>query len=118
MSRARYTYKNVRNVSPHFKLAVFDEAIRREVTMADVIGSLLAERFNERYILSGEKSIGADMNGDQFRIRIPTSLALKIWRESRKSGETESSVVLSTLAEHFGLIHEPVKKGRKRATAA
>jgi hypothetical protein len=117
MTRSRYVYKNVRSVSPHIKLAVFEEAVRREVTMSDVVGSVLGERFGVPYVLSGEKSIGVDLDGDQFRIRIPSALGQKIWRESRKTGETESSVVLGTIAAHFDLLHEPVKKGRRRVVA-
>ena len=111
MRRDKYVYKNIRSVPPHIKLAVFESAVAHEQTMTDVIGSILADKFNTHYILSGEKSIGADMEGDQFRIRIPPGLGQRIWRESRKTGETESSVVLSAIAAHFGLEHEPVKRG-------
>lgn len=117
MTRARYVYKNIRSVPPHIKLAVFERALEQEVTMTDVIGTVLAGRFGTSYVLSGEKTIGVDLEGDQFRIRIPPGLATKIWRQSRTTGETESSVVLSALAAYFGLEHEPVKRGRKRAVA-
>jgi hypothetical protein len=117
MSRARYVYKNVRSVPPATKLSVFEAAVENEVTMTDVIGTVLAEHFGVAYILSGEKSIGVDLEGDQFRIKLPPSLAQKIWKESRATGETESSVVLRVLAEHFGLEHVAVKRGRKRAAA-
>ena len=118
MTRTRYVYKNVRSVPPAVKLAVFEAAVEREVTMTDVIGTILAERFGTTYRLSGEKSIGVDLEGDQFRIKIPPGLGMKIWRESRATGETESSVVIRVLAAHFGLEHVPVKRGRKRAAAA
>lgn len=118
MTRARYVYKNVRSVTPDIKLKVFEVAVEREVTMTDVIGSILADEFSTTYVLSGEKSIGADLEGDQFRIRIPPVLQLRISQRARKTGQTESSVVLGTLAAHFGLEHVPVKRGRKRAAAA
>ncbi len=115
--RSRYIYRNVRSVPASIKLAVFDEAIKRSCTMSDVIGTILAEKFGGTYVTSGERSIGVDFEGTQFRIQIPLRLSEKLWKQARLTGETESSVVLSTVAEYFGLEHTPVKKGRKRAAA-
>jgi len=115
VSRDKYVLKNIRSVSPHIKLAVFEEAIARQITMSDVIGSALAEKFHRPYELSGEKSIRADLNGDQFMIQIPRALQARIASRARLTRETESSVVLGVLAEHFGLIHQPVRRGRRHA---
>lgn len=115
--RSRYVYRNVRNVPVHIKQAVAEEAVERGCTMSDVIGMVLAERFGGQYVMSGERSIGVDLDGDQFRIQLPVTFGEKIWKQSRKTGETESSVVLRTLADHFGVPFERVKRGRKRAAA-
>jgi hypothetical protein len=118
MSRTRYVYKNVRSVPPAVKLAVFEDAVRREMTMGDIIGLRLGEHFDRKYLPSGEKSIGVDLEGDQFRFQIPEAIARAVWHESRQTGETESSVVLRIVAEGYGLEHVPVKRGRKRTAAA
>jgi len=117
ITRDRYVYKNVRSVPPAIKLAVFDEAIAREVTMSDVVGEILGNHFGVTYELSGEKSIGVELEATQFRIQIPRSLQLRITLRSRKTVHTESSVVLGILADHFGIEYAPVRKGRKRAAA-
>ncbi len=117
MSRDRYVYKNVRNVPAEVKLAVFEEAVRREVTMSDVVGEILADHFGTKYEVSGEKSIGVELEASQFRIQIPRSLQLRITMRSRKTVHTESSVVLGILADHFGIEYAAVRKGRKRAAA-
>lgn len=117
MSRNNYVYKNVRSVSPYFKQALLQEALEWGVTMSDVIGTLLANHYSESYVLSGNKSIGVELT-DQLRFKIPRAVALRINFDARRTGETESSVVLGILAAHYGLIHEPVRKGRKRAVEA
>lgn len=117
MSRDKYVYKNVRSVPAAVKLAVFDEAVAREVTMSDVVGEILGNHFGVNYEPSGEKSIGVELEATQFRIQIPRSLQLRITLRSRKTVLTESSVVLGILAEHFGIDYEPVRKGRKATVA-
>ena len=117
--RSHYHVKNVRSVSPHIKLAVFEEAIRRQITMNDVIGEILATAYDKLYELSGEKTIGAEINGDQFRVLLPEPILKEVWTDARRTKQTESSVILGRIAERFGLIHEPVRKGRKgRAVAS
>ena len=115
--RSRYLVKNVRSVSPHIKLAVFEEAVSRQVTMNDVIGEILSESYRKPYELSGERSIGVDLEGDQFRLRLPEAIVKEVWTDARRTKQTESSVIIGRIAEHFGLIHEPVRKGRRTAAA-
>ena len=116
--RSRYVMKNVRSVSPHIKLAVFEEALKRQVTMNDVIGEILASSYGKSYELSGEKAIGVDVDGDQFRLRLPHSIVREVWNDARSTKQTESSAILGHIARHFGLLHEPVRKGRKARAAA
>jgi hypothetical protein len=113
--RNHYVYKNVKGVSPHIKLAVFEEAIRREVTLKDVVGGVLSNVYGKRFQESGEKAIGVELDGDQFRLRLPRAIVREVLNDARRTKQTESSAILGHLAEHFGLIHEPVRKGRKAA---
>lgn len=113
--RDDYILKNVRNVPLNVKRAVLNEALAQDITMNDVIGQVLGQRWGIPYQLSGEKSMGGEVTGDQMLFRVPVALDLHIRAAARAQKITESSVVCQTLATYFGLVYEPKKRtgGRK-----
>lgn len=120
MTRQDYTLKNVRNVPPNIKRAVVNEALAQDITMNDVIGQILGQHWSVPYELSGERSMGAEITGDQMLFRVPPAVDLHIRSAARAQKITESSVVLQVLALHFGLVYTPTKRsgGRKRRVEA
>ena len=117
MGRNDYLLKNVRNVPINIKRAVLNEALVQGVTMNDIIGQVLGARWSVAYELSGEKSMGGDLDGDQLLFRIPEELNTAIDRSARYQKITEASVVLQTLAAHFGLVYQPTKRGGRKPRA-
>lgn len=115
--RDDYILKNVRNVPINIKRAILNEALVQGVTMNDIIGQVLGARWSVYYEPSGEKSVGGDIDGDQLLFRIPVELDLEIRTSARYQKITESSVVLQTLAMHFGLTYAPTKRGGRKPRA-
>lgn len=115
--RDDYILKNVRNVPPNIKRAVVNEALAQDITMNDVIGQILGQHWSVPYALSGERSVGAEITGDQMLFRVPPTVDLHIRSSARSQKITESSVVLQVLSAHFGLVYQPTKRtgGRKRS---
>lgn len=118
--RDDYILKNVRNVPNNIKRAVVNEALARDITMNDVIGEILGQYWGVPYALSGERSMGAEIKGDQMLFRVPPAVDLHIRAAARQQKITESSVVLQVLALYFGLVYAPTKRtgGRKRSAKA
>lgn len=123
MSAVRDTYvtKNIRNVHPDVREAVLDVATSVGVTISDVVGGALSAAWDIPYELSGERAIGINQAySDQLNVHIPQEMAHRIWLVSRARGITESSLVQSVIADHYGLDYEPVRRGgtrRRRAGA-
>ena len=116
-NRTGYRDKNVRNVPAKLKRVVLNAALAEGVTMADLIGSTLAEKYGVVYYTNGRKTQRGDVNGDQFMLSLPPEVIDSITREARERGITESSVILDAIASRFGLIYTPTKRGRRvRAT--
>jgi hypothetical protein len=119
VTRDDYILKNVRNVPVNIKRAVVNEALAQDITMNDVVGQILGRHCLVPYQLSGERSMGAEITGDQMLFRVPPTVDLHIRADARAKKITESSVVLQILAEYFGLVYEPTKRtGRKRSVEA
>lgn len=112
MSRTNYRDKNVRNVPETVKRVVVSVAALHGTTMADLIGTLLGEKYGVVYYPTGRKSQRAS-NGDQFMLSLPPEIIDGITKEARERRITESSVVLSAIADKFGLIYTPTKRGRR-----
>jgi len=112
--RDDYVLKNVSSVPFNIKRAVLNEALARDITMNDVIGLVLAEHWGIPYALSGERSMGAEVKGDQMLFRIPEAMMTKISVLAREQKITQSSVVLQVLAAHYGLVYEPIKRTGRR----
>lgn len=113
MSRVDYRDKNVRNVPETVKRVVLNAALASEMTMADVVGAILGERYGVVYYPTGRKSQRGDTNGDQFMLSLPPEIIDGITREARENRITESSVVLAAIAAKYGLIYTPTKRGRR-----
>jgi hypothetical protein len=107
--------KNIRNVPPEVKGAVVEYSEVHGMTISDVVVMILTGYFGGE--LGGYTPSRGPSLGDQIHFFMSPGLAGKIWRESRKTGETESSCVISILARFFGIPYEPVLRGRKRAAA-
>lgn len=108
-----YAHRNVRNVKPHIRRAVVNEAAAYQLTISDVVGSVLAARYDLPYVSARTKPLGAEPTGSQFMLRLPVPLTDAIVREARDEGLTESSVVQLALAEHYGLVYTPTRRGRQ-----
>ena len=80
--------------------------------MADVVGALLGEKYGVVYYPTGRKSQRAS-NGDQFMLSLPPEIIDGVTREARERRITESSVILAAIADKFGLIYTPTKRGRR-----
>lgn len=115
MTRHLYVHKNVKNVPPEIRRAVVADARERAVTISDVVGELLARAWDLRYEASGETS-EPGLTGTQFVLRLPQEIVLRIYLASRVSGLTESSVILSALADHYGLEFLPKHLGGAERT--
>lgn len=113
MSRDGYRDKNVRNVPETVKRMVLYAARDAEMTMADVVGAILGERYGVVYYPTGRKSQRGDVDGDQFMLSLPPEIIDAITREARERGITESSVILAAIAARYGLIYTPTKRGRR-----
>jgi len=113
VSRVGYRDKNVRNVPETVKRVVLNAALAHDVTMADHVGAILGERYGVVYYATGRKTQRPDLNGDQFMLTLPPEVIDGITREARERGITESSVVLGAIADKYGLIYTPTKKGRR-----
>ena len=115
--RNDYVTRNVRNVPMTVKRAIFHEARAREIAMSDVIGEILGSRWSILYEPIGQPTQEREARGDQLIFDIPPLLDLQIKAAARAQKITESSVVLQTLATHYGLVYEPVRRrGRVKAS--
>ena len=117
MSRVGYRDKNVRNVPAKLKRVVLNAALAEGVTMADLIGATLGEKYGVVYYSNGRKTQRGDVNGNQFMLSLPPEVIDSITREARERGITESSVVLGAIAQKYGLIYTPTRRGRRVRTA-
>jgi hypothetical protein len=108
--RNDYVTRNVRNVPMTVKRAIFHEARAREIAMSDVIGQILSTHWQTPYEPIGEPTQEKEARGDQLIFRIPPLLDLRIKEAARAQKITESSAVLQTLAAHYGLVYEPVRR--------
>lgn len=115
--RVDYRDKNVRNVPETVKQVVLNAALAAEMTMADVVGIILGQRYGVIYTPSGRRTQRADRNGNQFMLSLPPEIIDSIAKEARERRITESSVVLTAICDKYGLIYTPTRRGR-RARAA
>lgn len=113
MTRTGYRDKNIRNVPETIKRALLNHALASGVTMADAAGLILGERYGVVYYTTGRKSQRADVTRDQLTLSVPFEIIEAITREGRERRVTESSVVLLALAEYFGLMYTPTRRGRR-----
>jgi hypothetical protein len=113
VSRVDYRDKNVRNVPAKLKRVVLNAALAEGVTMADLIGATLGEKYGVVYYSNGRKTQRGDANGNQFMLSLPPEVIDSITREARERRITESSVILDAIAAKYGLIYTPTKKGRR-----
>ena len=113
MSRDGYRDKNVRNVPETVKRVVLNAAVASGMTMADNVGAILGERYGVVYYPTGRRTQRPDLNGDQFMLSLPPEILDGITREARERGITESSVVLLAIADRYGLIYTPTRRGRR-----
>jgi hypothetical protein len=116
--------KHIRSADPELKRLVREEALARGVTMNDVIWEILDRAFRNGgnqppYEPSGEKTMGAEPDSPNFRLRLPDWIHAEIWQRARTEKWTESSYVQSVVAEYFGLPYAPVRRagGRKKQVA-
>lgn len=113
MSRGDYVQTNVRNVHPDIRKAVVADALEREVTLSDVVGEILAQRFRSEYEPSGRRATGLGDNGvDQFLLSLPVGIVTAVYFESKNRKTTQSSVVQMVLADHYGLPFTPVSRSK------
>jgi hypothetical protein len=113
VSRLGYRDKNIRNVPETIKRALLNHALANDITMADAAGQILGIRYGVAYVTTGRKSQRADATRDQLTLSVPPEILDGITGEGRKRRITESSVVLLTLAEYFGLMYTPTRRGRR-----
>ena len=111
MVRDTYITKNIRNVHPDVRSEVVAQALKRGVTISDIVGETIAQAWSLPYEYSGERSIGVDLDGTQLNVRIPQEMATRIYAVSRAHGLTESSFVQELLAERYEIEYAPVKRG-------
>jgi len=113
VSRDGYRDKNVRNVPETVKRVVLNAALAHDVTMADHVGAILGERYGVVYYGTGRKTQRPDINGDQFMLALPEEIHTAIYKEARERGITEGSVILAAIADKYGLIYTPTRRGRR-----
>lgn len=107
--RTEYELKNVKNVPLELKEAIYAEAQEREITMNDIVGTLLSEYWNEPYELSGERNTKV-ASGDQLLVWLPPSMLARVWATAKQRSITESAVIIDILADHYGLLYTPVRR--------
>jgi hypothetical protein len=108
--------KNIRNVPPEVKCAVVEYAAAIGRSRGEAIAEILNDYF-EGELGNFKPTWEPKWSGDQLHFFCTARLAGKIWRASRKTGETESSFMIGVLAQFFGLEYEPVMKGSRRVVA-
>ena len=89
------------------------EAKDRNITLNDVAGEILAARYGLTWRMTGAQytSVAA-----RFKLRVPEPLHKKIRQEyARDSSKTVRGIVLSVLAEHYGI--EPIYPHRRRRSS-
>jgi hypothetical protein len=120
-ARDTYVTKNIRNVKPEIREAILAEVEERRCTISDVVGGVLSAAWDIEYVPSGWRAIGIGtvVEREQLNVFIPQEMAQRTWIISRSRGITESSLIQSVLAEHYGIDYEPVRRGgeRRRASA-
>lgn len=92
--------------------ALEGEAEDRNITLNDVAGEILAAHYGLTWRLTGAPytSVAA-----RFKLRVPEPLHKKIRQEyARDSSKTVRGIVLSILAEHYGI--PPIYPHRRRRT--
>jgi hypothetical protein len=107
--RTKYELKNVKNVPAALKQRIYEDAQEREITMNDVVGEILSAHWNEPYALSGERNV-KQQRGNQLLVWLPPKMLARIWAIAKQRSITESAVICSALADHYGLLYTPVRR--------
>lgn len=107
--RTTYELKNVKNVPQSLKVAIWEDAKAREITMNDVVGEILGKHWNEPYELSGERNV-KQQAGDQLLVWLPPVMLARVWAAAKKRSITESAVICDILSDHYGLLYTPVRR--------
>jgi len=107
--RSTYELKNVKNVPASLKQRIYEDAQEREITMNDVVGEILSAHWGEPYELSGERNV-KEQRGNQLLVWLPPLMLARVWATAKQQSITESAVICSVLADHYGLLYTPVRR--------
>lgn len=89
------------------------DAEAQDTTLNDVAGAILAKRFELNWELSGRPHRPM---AEQFKLRVPAHLHLKIRMSAALAGHTVRGTVLVALSEHYGLeAITPTRRPRRPA---
>jgi hypothetical protein len=83
------------------RVALDQDAEAQDVTLNDAAGAILAEHFGLAWEYSGK---GYQPRAQQFKLRVPEALHLKIRIEAALNPQTVvRGIAVSVLADHYGL---------------
>lgn len=84
------------------------EAFNREMTTYDLVRTILSDRYRLEFTSSG---LPYRQMGERFKLRVSPELRMRIGLEAAEKRGTIRGVVLSALANHYGLA--PIDQGRR-----
>ena len=95
------------------RAALDQDAKAKDITLNDVAGVLLAEYFSTKWEYSGKRYRPM---AEQFKLRVPEELHLKIrMHAALTKGAVMRGIVVSVLAEHYGLAAiSPTRRPRRQ----
>ena len=99
------------------KRRLSSEVERREATLNDIVGTILAERFDAPFEPSNRKG-RAPGEGGVVLLRIPPALKQRIQSEAVERGSTTNRVIVEALAERLDLPIDTLSQPRSLARAS
>jgi hypothetical protein len=103
---------NVRDIPRTVIAAVRRDAKKRNLSVNNVVGEILAQRFGQTWDSSGYGFTDSG-EADQWVLRLPIELRDAIKAEAR-DGATMTGVILVAVSEHYKLkVSPPTKRGGK-----
>ena len=92
------------------------EVETREATLNDIVGTILAERFESPFEPSNRKG-RPPSDGGVVLLRIPPALKQSIQSAATAGGQTTNKVIVDALAESLGMPANALSEPRRRARA-